>query len=423
MEKVKFRYTSILSGASLNCINFIIFYLLGLFLANVLNNPAEYGNYVLSLNVMLLLSSLIIFGHDRYILEIYSFYLKKNSFGSIHGYLKRIIQITLMAGILIAILFATTYEGYKLLVDPNHHHPIIIGILFTPMMALVLFCVEIFNVNKRFIFSDIIYRFLLPIIAVILILIFFWFYKINTSIAIACIGSAWVIALIILIANIMSTPMRSVIASKPIFETKRWLLQAAPYWIYQVIFHMSTSLGIILLELIGNSEAQVGIFAAAYQTVSFFILISLAATRYTLPLLAQHLDDRTLLQEILNKRRNFMLIVCTVFAIVLIFGGKYILALFGQEYIQGYSQLITLLVGFYIMSLFAAAPYVLQFMHFTRIMMIALIVYFIICLTLSLSLIPFFGGVGAALAFTVSTVFYFLYMTILVHMRTGLRLI
>lgn len=418
-ENIQFNHWKMAIGAGFGYISYTLFYVIGIFLANVLANPADYGNYAVTITTMLWLTTLILFGHNRYILKIYPQHRKKREYGAIHGYIRRIVQMSFIGGALIALITVATYEGYQRLYH-LHHHPIIVGVLFTPIMALVLFSIEILNVNHRFILSTFINKILLPLLLAAIIVIFFFIDYISDTTAIFATGVAWTLSLVVCIFNISRLPMKSIFLAKPKYDTKKWFKSSSPYWIYQITFMSINSLPIMFLEFLHSKEILVGIFAAAFQTAAFLNLFAASSNRYILPIFSNHFDCTAFMKQILSHRRIFMLIVCTIYVIILALLGHKVLSLFGHEYTRGYPELIILLVGVYFQALFSIVPYLFQFFNMTKIMLSFQIGTLIFSIILYFILIPKFGGVGAAITFTVNILIANLLQVITFYRKTGL---
>jgi O-antigen/teichoic acid export membrane protein len=270
--------------------------------------------------------------------------------------------------------------------------------------------VEIVTVYGARLFAIWIYRFVLPGLFLMGLL---WRLQtqpeINASDGLLCLSAAWLVMLLIMLtAALWKTPPECWTA-QPEFMNKRWLSRSLPLLASSLMMTAMTSTGTIILEILHPSEAIVGSYAIAMQTSSLISLIGTSTNRYYLPMEVILLERRESAQLYRLMRQRFRLIGGIILLFLLSLGqwGHEILALFGTQFSDEWLALLIAASGASFSTLFADAPYCLQFMGHNRLVLSIMAVAVLLMLVMSVVLGQAYGAVGVAIAYAAPTALLF----------------
>jgi len=417
-------YLKLSTGVGLGFVSYVLFYILSWYIATTLGDPTEFGDYSVTIAVIAFFSSFALIGSNKLALEVLPQYIAKHEYGIAHGFIRRGIQWCLSGTIILVIVAALTYEGYKLVSDPMHHHPILVGILFTPIISLALFFVEVINAVGYYIISSIIYRVGLPIfIFGIIVLVGLSGAGVTDTSAVVATGIGWSILAFVLLLAFGLKHIRHIIKATPEYITSTWINKGIPFWATQIAYYGINSVGVILLELIHPEEDTVGIFSIALQTASFFILFTTSSNRYLLPMISASLQDKEQVSTILRKRRDFIICAGLAFFALMILWGKPILGLFGTEYQQAYIAMILLTFAYIGQTLYGIVPYLLIYCGHKAYTLRILGILLLLTAVLTSALIPFLHVMGAALGFALAVLVVCIYQEMVLRKLTGFRIL
>ncbi len=424
MKKIRVSYLKLSTGVGLGFVSYVLFYILSWYIATRLGDPTEFGDYSVTMAVIAFFSSFALIGSNKLALEVLPQYIAKHEYGIAHGFIRRGIQWCLTGTTILVIVTALAYEGYKLVSDPGHHHPMLVGILFTPIISLALFFVEVIHAVGFYIISSIIYRVGLPIfIFGIIVLVDLSATGVTDTSAVLAAGIGWSILAFLLLLALGLEQIRHIVKATPEYNTSTWIQKGIPFWAIQITYYGINSLGIIVLELIHPDEGTVGIFSIALQTAAFFILFASSSNRYVLPMISASLQDKEQVSTILKQRRDFIICAGLAFFTLMILWGKPILGLFGTEYRQAYIAMILLTFAYIVHALYGIVPYLLVYHGHKAYALRILVILLLLTAVLTSALIPFLHVKGAALGFALAVLVVCIYQEVVLRKLTGLRIL
>lgn len=201
--------------------------------------------------------------------------------------------------------------------------------------------------------------------------------------------------------------------ARPIAKRLFWLQVSAPMLLMNSMNIVMSQASIVILGFFKPAE-EVALFSASVRIVTLATFALLAVNSIAAPMISElyYANKKAELQTLLRFSALGIAIVTAIAALALILGGRWILGLFGHEFVGGYLLLVTMLGGFVIKSCAGPASYVLNLTGHQNITARAMTVAAILSLALSFLLIPRWGAFGAALASAVTMAFW--NMTLLV---------
>jgi O-antigen/teichoic acid export membrane protein len=183
------------------------------------------------------------------------------------------------------------------------------------------------------------------------------------------------------------------------FAPKLWLSVSLPLLLVDGFALLLTNLDVLMLELWARPE-EVGIYYAAIRTVSLTAFVQFAiSAAVSARISALHACGlRPELRILLKEAQLMSLVPSLICAAPLMIFGKWILALFGEAFVEGYPAMMIVALG--LLARAAAGPSQNLLMIAGRQNQAALVMASAVLINLALCglLIPAMGVVGAAIA-------------------------
>ena len=118
-----------------------------------------------------------------------------------------------------------------------------------------------------------------------------------------------------------------------------------------------------------------------------------------------------------------MFIYCCIFIPIMLLFGKNILSWYSPEYVSGYNALCVFIIGYFMSVMFSFVTPILQIMNQNKFVIIMLISLIVINTILNIILIPYWGSLGAAISYSVSTSIILLIETYWLKHKLGIQYI
>jgi O-antigen/teichoic acid export membrane protein len=168
---------------------------------------------------------------------------------------------------------------------------------------------------------------------------------------------------------------------------------------------------------------QVGIYSAAIRGADLITFGLIAANATLAPTIAGLFSQGELkrLQRVLTGSARLVLLFTLVVGTVLIVFGQWFLALFGPEFVAGYTALVILSVGRIINAATGSVATVLVMTGYERTVALAVGLGSVLNIVLNFLLIPSYGMNGAALASSASMILWNVVLVIVAMREVGLN--
>jgi len=200
-------------------------------------------------------------------------------------------------------------------------------------------------------------------------------------------------------------------STKEIFKT------SYPMALSSLCFFLMLSFDVFLLKKY-YSNIEVAYYATAVKLFTVLSMVIVAINVNVAPKIAALYEQKNIieLKKLLSKSKRIIFITNLIIGIILIIFGKFILSLFGVNYVAAYYPMVILVSGQIIASSFGSIATVLNMVNKQQIFQNILIVSTALNLVLNVILIPRYGMLGAAASFVISALFWnvfsFLYVKI-----------
>ena len=195
---------------------------------------------------------------------------------------------------------------------------------------------------------------------------------------------------------------------KAVTDTKKMLKYSIPLLLYGVVWSSAIKIDTLFLGAM-RSAAEVGIYQTAIPTANFLGMPSLALAGVFLPVVSEMLSKKRM-KEIGETYKTVskwaFYLSFPMFLVLVFFPDAVINTLFGYEYIEAGSILGVLAIGLLVLSFNMFSINILSLFEKTKLMFVNGVVSLGMMAALNYALIPPYGIMGAAVATTISYVFF-----------------
>jgi O-antigen/teichoic acid export membrane protein len=208
--------------------------------------------------------------------------------------------------------------------------------------------------------------------------------------------------------------------AKAKLEKARWLHIAFPMLMTQC-FYLALAFTDVLFLGIFYDPATVGIYNAAARTAGMMSFIVYAVAALAAPQFAALHAERmtTEIKRLKARVVHWVFWPSLLLAGFLLITGRYVLGLFGAEFVAGYAALAILLVGYLATAATGVAGQLLNMTGHQVAVAVALGSAAILNVILNLALIPGFGVIGAAAATAFSMTAFAIGLAVITKRRLG----
>jgi O-antigen/teichoic acid export membrane protein len=207
-------------------------------------------------------------------------------------------------------------------------------------------------------------------------------------------------------------------AQSETYRTREWLTVAAPMLLMSLVNVVQSRTDIIMLGIFQGTTVA-GYYTAASR-VAAFVLFGLTTINLVIaPLISELFSQQrhAELQHAVTMVAQVVFLFTLPVALIIIVGGRFILQLFGPEFVVAYSALVILTVGQFINALAGPVGYLMTMTRYQNEAAIILVMSAGLNVGLNAFLIPVYGLIGAALATAGSMIFWNLAMIVLTKKR------
>jgi O-antigen/teichoic acid export membrane protein len=271
----------------------------------------------------------------------------------------------------------------------------------------------------------VIYRGVLPVTLLALLSVLpFLGVRLTTLTAATVYGVAWSVATALIWALMLRAIPPNVRRADPVFESREWVRNAAPLFLYSLLMTALAQSTVIVLGFVATSDSVVGSYAVSAQIGSFVVLLATSTNRFYSPRLSILMEqgDRA---TMLRMRRHRVLLIGTITAVYtlgIVAFGREILGTFGPEYRGAYAALVCITAGAAVSTSFSMAPVYLQFAGRNRFVLSATGVAVAVNVGLCLVLGPRLGALGGGISYAVSLAGLFVAFRVVGLRHAGLHL-
>ena len=356
------------------------------------------GVYFLSLTIITFVATVTRLGMDNSVTRFVSAYASEQKWVKVKGIVRYALLFTLVLALIISVvlfysadwLASTVFDMAELAIPLQ-----LMSLIITPLALMTLYAKALQGL-KRVRDAMLMQSVLTPLLACIALYYLAPLYG-NTG-AISAYGIGVVITLIFGFWQWQ----RAKSAWKQIhaaFSAKKLLASSLPLLGAEILKQVMQALPLILLGVWGSS-VDVGLFGVAQRTASLVSLVLIAANIIVAPKLAELYQQKNMLALGRIARQGSLLMTAMAAPALLLFliAPQWVMSLFGAEFAVGWRLLVIMALGQLINVMTGSVGFLLMMTGNERSYLSANIIAALLCATLAYLLIPFYGGLGAAVA-------------------------
>jgi len=377
-----------------------------------------YGQYVIALGWALVLTLPARLGFDNSALRFSTVYLETRQFGVLRGFV-RVAIAAVAVGSLIA--GAAMIVAGMVVGGVDIATLMWAAALILPLALLGVFSALMRTAQRIFAsqFYDQVLRPGLLIFLLLALVILGGRPTVEAALMVTAIAAvAALAALLIEFRRAFASPDGS---AADYADAGKWFAIGLPLLAIIMAQELMNQLEVLLLGSLADARSA-GLFSAAWRLASLlpFALQALATVGAPMIASAYHRNRPDEMHRVakLNARLGFAFALLA--GLVLVLGGRWLLAIFGPEFTAAYPALLVLLLGGLVNASTGVVAYLMTLTGRERPALAIFVAALAVSLSLNLVLIPRFGIIGAAVASTSALSFWNVAMLIYVRRTIGI---
>jgi len=410
---------SSLTAFSIKILGALLFTAYSIFLARILAQD-DYGVVMFAISVATALGPISLLGFDRTTTKFATIYYAEKQIPALRGLLARSRRTGMVFSLaLLALAGVLTWLG---LLKPSEskHASILLALCILPLWAWVLLNREFLR-GLRFLVPALAgFQILRPALAMLFTALVYSCGLINSASALACLGGALLVVIIVDTRRIKSVLGPS--DGQLVYETDKWFQTAKPLLFSMVMYTIVTRADMLIVgSLLGMEDAAR--YSVASRLASFPDFILEAIRVVMAPLIAEqfHKNDLAPVQQSVTRASQMVFLAVAPFAVAFIFFPKFFLGFFGSAYESADMILIYLIIGQCVNAFSGTVGVLMTMTNLQREHARIFTVSAILTLLLGYLLSKTVGAEGAALATAITMSLANIWMVIVVKRKLGIR--
>ncbi len=195
--------------------------------------------------------------------------------------------------------------------------------------------------------------------------------------------------------------------TKADYETKPWLAASVSLLLTEIVLSVVVQIDMLLLEIIGPVEADVGVFGALLTLCAFIWVILSAVQFYYMPLISSFLYEKnwTKLELLVNRIQSKLLLISVVLLVIACLFPGFFVSIIDPTLVTHKVLFIFIFISFVIRVPFVVKSTLLTMSDYRKISGIINLVALVTIVVLEIVLVPTYRIWGAAIPLLVSRLF------------------
>lgn len=384
----------------------------------------QYGIYIYVLTWVSVLAMLATLGFDTASIRFVASYNARGEWGLLRGFMATVLRLVLLSSSMVAVILGIIVmmfvAGERSVFAPTF----LVGVFLLPLISLTRLRQATLRALKHVVRAELPYLVIRPLVLALCILgVSVYNSSLLTAREATVFNTVATLAALLVatiwLMKLVPTPIRSATKSS---DTRHWLLVALPLLFISGMQLILSQTDVIMLGAMLDAK-HAGIYAATARIAGFIAFGLMAANAIVAPMIAEHYDlqQRERLQGLLTLAARGAFAFGLVVGTGLVVFGRFVLLLFGEEFVVAYPALLILLVGEIINTLMGSVGFLMTMTgHQVKAAWI-LGASAMLNILLNALLIPQFGMNGAAVATATTIVLWNVVMFLYVRSRLGLN--
>src|SRR5450631_4018308 len=208
------------------------------------------------------------------------------------------------------------------------------------------------------------------------------------------------------------------------YDFRGWLAISLPILLVESFYLLLSYTDVLVLQQFRSSE-EVGVYFAVVKTLALVSFIHYAMAATTAHRFAEYhaTGDTERLSAYVTHAINWTFWPSLAATLALLACGKPLLWLFGPQFVVGYDIMFIAAIGLVVRAAIGPVERLLNMLGHQHICALAYALAFVLNVVLCVTLVPRFGGHGAAAATSISLVFETVLLFWIVRRRLGLHVL
>jgi len=376
----------------------------------------ELGIYVYAFSWCIILSAIVGLGYEAATFRVIGQALSNKRFDLIKGYILRGQQMLLLMGLITVLIFSSILNFSDGIFDPEYKDTLMLALITIPVYLIAVFHESVSHAFSWFAMMIMPNNLIRPSILLLALTITWFTTGSLSSEKVMLYQLLAIMAVVFVHFLIFRKKVKAVVGNTPAsFETLSWIRIGLPQLIPVLFIAFLAEINVIMVGFYLPPE-EVAIFSISFRVAMLITFMIFAVDSIFRPKAALLFADGNMqdLQKLTAHSTQLMFWPGLLCVIIFILLGKFILGVFGEEFVVGYevfallavSQLFTVSIGPVATLLNVTGHQDYSLMVFST----ALIVLII----LDVILTPIFGMKGAAIAVIIVTAFWNFWLLALV---------
>ena len=385
---------------------------------------SQYGIYVYAITWINILAIVCMLGFHTSLVRFIAEYNIKQQWGLLRGIIRRSTQTVLAFSILVGVIVAVITLFLKERLGGEQVIAFYIASALLPIFALCRLREASLRALKRVVQSELLLRVIRPLLLGLIVLAFFFTLEGKLKAPYVMAGNLVAVAGTLVIGVILlsrSLP-ESVRQTRPAYAESQWLKVSLPLLLIAGMHIILKRTDIVMIGIFRGSE-DAGIYSAASRISDLVVFALMAINAILAPMVSElyHTGRKQELQRIITLAARAIFVFTLMVSIILAVSGKFVLGLFGLEFIIAFVPLLILLTGQMVNSLAGSVGLIMTMTGHQNQAGAIIATSAATNIILNAILIPLLGLSGAAISTAFTMVLWNIAMLIYVQRRLGLN--
>jgi O-antigen/teichoic acid export membrane protein len=383
----------------------------------------QYGQYAYVISWLIILVLPCKLGMEVTLVRFLAAYRARKEWELLYGIIRFVKRSTLITSLVVACVTALVIWGIRYRIDALLASTFWLGCAVIPVLTMLHIRQSALQAFHNVIIARLSESIIQPLCLIFLVITVGMFTNValNAPLVMTFHGTTLLLGLFLtskwLSQRISQIPTSTGVKTNP----KEWLAVGLPLLMMEGFSFVIQRTDIIMIgAYLGTTKA--GIYIAAVRLANLLVLGLTAANFIAAPLISElHVQDKNSeLQKIISKIALGVCGLTIPVAAGMVIFSSWLLKLFGNGFESGVSSLLILIGGKSASALFGGVGYLLTMTGHHRQAALALGSTACLNLIMNATLIPLMGIIGAALATTLSTIFWNVLMYSMVRRHLNL---
>lgn len=389
-------------------------------------DPTIIGQYDFIRTFLLVVGSLCLLGTEQSILYFSGVINSKGNINDLKKIYDLITFLILLTSIFVIILFQFVGEQrIASFFNDNKIYPI----LFKALLTLYFYCMtilntEVFRALNSFYIAEL-FRNTFKYFSVIIGAVFLFHIKKEIYLVDTFLIGFVILAIIsyIMILNLFRKEIkRNTKINTLNFSYKQIIKKSFPMSISGMAFFLIMSFDVFFIKKYCGS-ASVAYYSVAIKIITVLSMVIISVNIGVSTKIAEHfIESKKDLQETVKKSSRLIFIFSFPLVVLVCIFSKTILNFFGKGYDIASTSLILLMFGQGVNAAFGSVPIYLNMTGRQALFQYILIGAVIVDLILNIILVPKYGMIGSAIAFTSCSIFWILITSIIIYKKDKIKI-